>query len=120
MRLARMLGVVVCGMVLVACNGDLLKQGEELLNQHRPLTENEIAAGLKEALKVGTERVVDQVGQQGGYYQDRAIHIPLPDKLQPVQDALVKIGQGHYLAELEQGMNRAAEIAAPKAKELFF
>ncbi|MDZ7661716.1 MAG: DUF4197 domain-containing protein [Thiohalophilus sp.] len=90
-----------------------------MLNQYRPLTEEEIAAGLKEALKVGTERVVDQVGHQGGYYQDEAIHIPLPARLQPVQETLTKVGLGHYLAELEQGMNRAAEVAAPKARKLF-
>lgn len=117
--MGKLLGILIFSGLLASCSGDLLKQGEDLLNQYRPLTDNEIAAGLKEALKVGTERAIDQVGQQGGYYQDRVIHIPLPAKLQPVQDALVKIGQGHYLAELEQGMNRAAEVAAPRAKKLF-
>ncbi|MDZ7804856.1 DUF4197 domain-containing protein [Thiohalophilus sp.] len=117
--MGKLLSVLIFSGLLVSCSGDLLKQSEDLLNQYRPLTEQEIAAGLKEALKVGTERVVDQVGQQGGYYQDRAIHIPLPAKLQPVQETLMKVGLGHYLAELEQRMNRAAEVAAPKAKALF-
>ncbi|TDY04049.1 DUF4197 domain-containing protein [Thiohalophilus thiocyanatoxydans] len=117
--MGKLLSILLFSGLLTACSGDLFKQGEDMLNQNRPLTEDEIAAGLKEALKVGTERAVDQVGQQGGYYQDQAIHIPLPAKLQPVQDALVKVGLGHYLAELEQGMNRAAEVAAPKARALF-
>lgn len=120
MRLiGKLMIVLIFGGLLTACSSDLLKQGEGILNQYRPLTEDEIAAGLKEALVVGSERVVDRVGHPDGYYDDQAIHIPLPAKLQPVQDALVKVGQGHYLAELEQGMNRAAEIAAPKAKKLF-
>ena len=33
---------------------------------------------------------------------------------------LNQIGLGHYTRELEIKMNRAAEIAAPKAKKLFF
>jgi len=105
--------------LLTACSGDLLKQGEDLLNQHRPLTEKEIAAGLKEALVVGSARVVDRVGQPDGYYGDRAIHIPLPDNLQRVHQTLSKVGLGQYTQQLEAGMNRAAEVAAPKARKLF-
>lgn len=85
-----------------------------------PLTEHDIAAGLKEALKVGAERVVTQLGKKNGYLNDRAIHIPLPAKLQQVHDALKQVGLGRYTKELEVRMNRAAEIAATKSKELFW
>ena len=112
-------GIGLLSTLLVACSGDWMKQGEELLDQYRPLTEQEIADGLKEALRVGSQRVVAQVGQRGGYSKDRAIHIPLPEELQPVQNTLSKVGLGHYLDDLEKGMNRAAEVAAPKAKALF-
>ncbi|MGD8978167.1 MAG: DUF4197 family protein, partial [Gammaproteobacteria bacterium] len=43
------------------------------------LTDDQVGAGLKEALTVGTGRVVEQLGTAGGFSADPAIHIPLPD-----------------------------------------
>lgn len=86
----------------------------------KPLTEKDIAAGLKEALKVGAERVVSQVGKKNGYLNDKAIHIVLPKKLQKAHKTLSKLGLGRYTKELETKMNRAAELAAPKAKTIFY
>ena len=84
------------------------------------LTEKDIAAGLKEALSVGAQRVVSQVGKKNGYLKDKAIHIVLPKKLQKAHKTLKKVGLEKYTKELEVKMNRAAEIAAPKAKKIFF
>lgn len=113
-------------LLLSACkttgSDNWLDQGRALLNSvtGKPLTEQDIAAGLKEALKVGTQRVVNQVGKTNGYNLDKAIHIPLPDNLQKVQRTLSKVGMGKYMDELELKMNRAAEVAAPKARQLFW
>jgi len=85
-----------------------------------PLTEKDIAAGLKEALKIGTERVVAQLGKRNGYLNDKAIHIPLPAKLQKVHNTLKQVGLGRYTKELEVRMNRAAEVSAKKTKKLFW
>ncbi len=100
----------------------LIDSGQELLKglNKKSLTEQDIAAGLKEALKIGSERVVAQVGKKNGYLNDKNIHIALPAKLQKVHKALDKLGLGQYTKELEIKMNRAAEVAAPKAKKLFF
>lgn len=84
------------------------------------LTEQDIAAGLKEALKVGAERVVVQLGKRNGYLNDKTIHIVLPENLHRVHTALSKVGLGHYTKELEIKMNRAAEVAATRTKELFW
>lgn len=98
-----------------------LDSGSALLNglNKKSLTEQDIAAGLKEALSIGAERVVSQVGKRNGYLKDKAIHIALPKDLQKVHQTLSKLGLGRYTKELEVKMNRAAEIAAPKAKKLF-
>lgn len=45
------------------------------------LSSDEIAAGLKEALRVGAGNVVSQLGAQDGFYLDDAIRIPLPPQL---------------------------------------
>lgn len=83
------------------------------------LSTTDIIAGLKEALRVGTDKVISQVGKPDGYLADSAIHIPLPKNLQPVQNALDKIGFGSLTADVETRINRAAEEAAPEAKAVF-
>ena len=100
----------------------LVESGQVLLKElnTKKLTENDIAAGLKEALKVGSERVVSQLGKHNGYLNDKAIHIILPENLQKAHKTLNKLGLGHYTKELETKMNRAAELAAPKAKKIFY
>jgi hypothetical protein len=83
------------------------------------LPTSEIAAGLKDALKVGIDRVVAQLGQPGGFNSDPAIHIPLPGSLENARGMLDKVGMAGPLDELELRLNRAAEEATPKTKELF-
>ena len=56
------------------------------------LSSAEIGDGLREALRVGTERVVAQTGRPDGFNADPNIHIPLPDELQQVQSALQAVG----------------------------
>ena len=83
------------------------------------LSNDEIAAGLKEALEVGTERVVWQLGAVDGFNADPSVHIPLPDSLKGVQSTLGRLGLSAIMDSLELRLNRAAEAATPKARELF-
>ena len=82
------------------------------------LATDEIIAGLREALRVGTENVVGQIGTTDGFNADPNIHIPLPPDLQKVQGLLRKFGLSGMADEVELKLNRAAEAAAPKTKEL--
>ncbi len=84
------------------------------------LTNQEIASGLKDALRVGTETVVGQLGRLDGFNSDPAIHIPLPESLRQVKTALGAVGLSPMLDELELKLNRAAEEATPAAKQLFW
>lgn len=84
------------------------------------LTNTEIGNGLKEALRVGTERLVGQLGSANGFNNDPQVHIPLPDTLKKVQSALGRFGMSGMADDLELRLNRAAEAATPKAKKLFF
>ncbi|PZQ46485.1 MAG: DUF4197 domain-containing protein [Micavibrio aeruginosavorus] len=83
------------------------------------LSQDKIAAGLKEALNVGTKTVVAQLGKTGGFNLDPKIHIPLPPTLDKADKALKLVGMGSLTEDLESRMNRAAEIATPKAQTLF-
>ena len=79
-----------------------------------------IGAGLKEALRVGTETVVGQVGRTDGFNGDRSIRIPLPSRLNAMRDWLARFGMGSNFNDLEISLNRAAEVAAPEAKQIFW
>jgi len=97
----------------------LLSKDQKTEASNETLTDDEIGAGLKEALTVGTARVVDQLGTTGGFDADPAIHIPLPASLKRVQSALGSVGMSSAFDDLELQLNRAAELATPKAKALF-
>ena len=84
-----------------------------------PLTSTEIGLGLKEALKVGSERVVDLLGVEDGFNGDPEVHIPLPSSLAKVQSVLKTVGMSQLADDVELKLNRAAEAAVPKAKGLF-
>jgi hypothetical protein len=85
-----------------------------------PLTAGEITGGVREALKVGTERVVGQLSRVDGFNADPKIHIPLPDSLREVRGALNMVGMSAMADDVELKLNRAAEAATLKAKALFW
>jgi hypothetical protein len=83
------------------------------------LSNGKITAGLKEALRVSTGNAVQTTGKPDGFLKNEAIKILLPDKLQSTGKTMRRFGMGRQVDELEVGMNRAAEQAAPKAKQIF-
>lgn len=84
------------------------------------LSLDQITEGLRDALKVGTETVVGQIGANDGYNADPDIHIPLPEKMQQAQSFLKKFGLSSMADELEERLNRGAEAAAPKTKDIIW
>ncbi len=80
----------------------------------------EITDGVREALKVGADRVDAQLGRVDGFNADPQIHIPLPDSLRDVRAALNLVGMAALADDVELKLNRAAETATPKAKQLFW
>ena len=84
------------------------------------LSTGDIVAGLKEALEVGTTDTVALTGKTDGYFDNAAIKILLPSQLQSVDQALRLLGQGEKVDAFILSMNRAAEKAAPAAKDIFW
>ncbi len=83
-------------------------------------SEVEIGKGLREALRIGSGNVVNDLGRADGFYGVSDVHIPLPGTLGQVQQALQLVGKSKLTDDLELRMNRAAEAAVPKAKSAFF
>ncbi|MDV3238059.1 MAG: DUF4197 domain-containing protein [Gammaproteobacteria bacterium] len=83
------------------------------------LTDSEMTAGLKEALDKAAQLAVGQLGRDGGYLNNPAVHIPIPERLSWVEKGLRAVGQGAMVDEFEGTMNRAAEQAVPVALDEF-
>jgi Protein of unknown function (DUF4197) len=77
------------------------------------------AAGIKEALAVGTERAVKSLGRENGYFGNAAVKILMPSSLQKVADVARMAGYQKQVDEFILSMNRAAEAAAPVASRYF-
>lgn len=117
---------------VAAAQTDWLQKGKDLLGNigkggddsaagaaAGALSTDELTAGLKDALRVGTERVVSQLGKTDGFNADTTIRIPLPDTMQTVRSTLQPLGMSGMLDDLETRLNRAAEAATPQAQALF-
>ncbi len=83
------------------------------------LTDAKISDGLKQALTVSTGKAVASTGRPDGFVKNAAIKILIPDKLQKVDKGMRMLGMGAQVDQFELGMNRAAEQAAPEAKQIF-
>ncbi len=81
--------------------------------------EEESAAGLKDALRVGVGNAVNLTGQVDGYFRNEAIKILMPKQLQSLEKGLRAVGYGPQVDEFVLSMNRAAERAAPQARGIF-
>jgi hypothetical protein len=84
------------------------------------LSDVKIGSGLKEALKIGTENAVNLTGKTDGYFLNQVIKILMPEKLHTLEKGLRAVGYGHEIDEFVLSMNRAAEKAAPFAKQIFW
>ncbi|CAN5726394.1 DUF4197 domain-containing protein [soil metagenome] len=84
-----------------------------------PLTQGEVANGLKEALTVGISKGADLASQTDGFYQNSLIRIPFPPEVQRVETRLRQIGLGGEVDKFILSLNRGAEDAAKSAKPIF-
>lgn len=105
---------LACGSALV-----LVATAARGAEKPAPLDAGTAGAGLKEALQVGVNRAVGVLGQLDGYLGNPEVHIPVPEKLQTIGKAARGLGMGRTVEEFETSMNRAAEAAAPLAKDVF-
>ena len=79
---------------------------------------NDQVDSLKQALVQGAETAVANLSKENGYLGNNKVRIPLPENLQKADGLLRKFGMGKYADDLTTSINRAAETAAPEAKDL--
>lgn len=118
-RFIALLVVVLCASCS-GCGSDWVKQQvDEYRRQGHVPDAQTIAAGLKQALEIGSEHAAGTLSKVDGYLKNPPVHIPVPDQLQRAESLLRKVGAGKYADQFVISLNRAAEAAAPKAAPIF-
>jgi hypothetical protein len=110
-------------LIALGCTTAQLNQTMSEVNKamgtDKPLTTDEVAAGLKEALIKGTTTGSDQASMLDGYFKNPQIKIPLPPDIQKIESKVRSIGLGKEVDKFILTLNRGAEDAAKEAKPIF-
>lgn len=78
-----------------------------------------VVKGLKEALATGTGNAVAAVAKTDGYFGNQLIKVLMPERLRTAADLLGRFGYRQEVDDFVLAMNRAAEKAAPRARDHF-
>lgn len=112
--------LLIMPFLLVGCTAQQINQTLEILGGAGGLTSAEIANGLKEALRLGAERGANELSLDGGYFDDLAYRILLPEEVRRVTDKLQGVPGFRNLEEvIIKKINRGAEDAAKTAGPIF-
>ena len=84
------------------------------------LSNDDIIAGLKEALRVGTDSSCKKLSRSNGFFGDAAIKLLMPTEAQNVEKQLRSVGLGNLVVKAILSMNRAAEDAANGVGDIFW
>jgi hypothetical protein len=95
------------------------KQIDKTVNQQKPLTNDEIIRGLKEALNVGSNNASSTASKVDGYFRNPVIKIPFPPEAKNIESKVRAIGMNKQVDEFILTINRAAEEAAKNAAPIF-
>lgn len=121
--LPALLVLIICLLAASPAQAGLRDRITKALNDRNDgsgeLDTNTIAAGLKEALSVGTRNSVTQVSKADGYFGNQLIRIAAPEKIEKIEKVMRRAGMGRHVDQFILSMNRAAEKAAPQALDFF-
>lgn len=106
-------------LILILSSCAELQQVVNQLPQNGPLSNDQIASGLRQALDFGIEKQVTKLTKKDGFFKNELVKILLPEELQKVDSALRKIGLSKLADEGLKVLNRAAEDAVAEATPIF-
>lgn len=85
----------------------------------KPLTNEEVIRGLKEALNVGTNNSTASASKVDGFYKNPLVFIPFPPEVEKVKNTAIKLGMQKQVDDFIMTLNRAAEEASKEAAPVF-
>lgn len=83
------------------------------------LTNDEVIAGLKEALNVGISNAVNLTSVTDGFLNNQSIRLPFPEDALKVKQKALDWGLNGQVEKFETTLNRAAEEATKEALPIF-
>lgn len=110
-----------CAQQKSTTGSDILKKAGGIFGKKEGggLTNDEIVAGLKEALSVGARNSSDKLSAQDGFFANALIKVLMPEEAKKVESTLRSIGMGNMVDKAILSMNRAAEEASKSAAPIF-
>ncbi|MBN1414971.1 MAG: DUF4197 domain-containing protein [Bacteroidales bacterium] len=114
-----LLSAIVALLLLYSCTQFMQDLSNTVATSPAGLTENEAAAGIKEALIKGITEGVNIVSVVDGYFKNAEIKIPFPPEAANIESKLRAVGLGNQVDNAILSINRAAEDAAKEAKPIF-
>lgn len=127
MRKIGIIAAIAIGMTFSSC--DVMEDVANTVNtggntgggeDNKPkLTNDEVIAGLKEALTIGIEKGSSMASKTDGFFKNPKIFIPWPEDAQKVKDWAIDKGFEGKVNEVEEKFNRSAEEASKKAFPIF-
>ncbi len=104
--------------VLNDVGGAVLGDGSGTTGE-KSLTNEEVIAGLKEALTVGTNNSASLASKVDGFNKNAKIRLPFPEDAVRVKEWAMKNGLENKVVQFEETLNRAAEEASKEAAPIF-
>ena len=110
----------------ISCDAQVLKKivndakkTKGSLKTSKPLTNEEVVQGLKEALTVGTNNSTALASKVDGFYKNAVLFIPFPPEAVKVKETVNALGMKSQTDKFVMTLNRAAEEAAKNAAPIF-
>jgi hypothetical protein len=115
-----LLSLVSCAQQKSSTSDILKKAGSIFGNKNGGgLTNEEVVAGLKEALSVGARNSSDKLSAVDGFFANAVIKVLMPEEAKKVESTLRNVGLGNMVDKAILSMNRAAEEASKSAAPIF-
>jgi len=92
---------------------------EDSSSTTKALTNQEVIAGLKEALTVGTNNSAGLASKLDGFNANPKIRLPFPEDALKVKEKALELGLSSQVEKFELTLNRAAEEASKEAAPIF-
>jgi hypothetical protein len=114
------LGLILSSCVLEEIATDVITTGTGTGTNAPPaLTNDEVIAGLKEALTIGIKKGAEMASVTDGFFKNDLIKIPFPPEANDLKDKAIEWGMQAKVDEIILTLNRAAETASQKASPIF-
>jgi len=118
--------IVFFGLISFLNSCDVLNEASNLVNNstnssnNKPsLTNDEVIAGLREALQLGIKNSVSLTSVTDGFLKNNEIRLPFPPDAQKVRDKALEWKLDGQVEKFETTLNRAAEEASKEALPIF-